>query len=129
MMTKKIFVHDGNTDCGVPSERRIDPRMSIAVPIYLVSANRENPAEQAVTENVSPGGACVICYQRLEPGERHTLSPLSLNMQLKGRVVYCRPLLNKRFCVGLAFERSFAHWWRSRSEFAVPKMPKLATQN
>lgn len=129
MMTKKISGHDPNTDCGVPPERRIDARISMSVPVYLVSSTRDHPAEQVVTENVSAGGACVICYQQFEPGERHALSPLSLNMQLDGRVVYCRPLSNKRFCVGLAFERCFAHWWESRSELVLSKKPKLTTQN
>ncbi|MGH9573560.1 MAG: PilZ domain-containing protein [Candidatus Acidiferrales bacterium] len=130
MIAKKIFVRGGNSDCGVSSERRIDPRVSVTVPVYLVSSNREDPAEQAVTENVSAGGACVICYQQLELGERYALSPLSLNMQLTGRVVYCRPLASKRFCVGLAFERCFAHWWRSQPALAsVPNRPKITTQN
>lgn len=129
MMTKKISVRGPNTDCGAPSERRIDARISMAVPVYMVSSTRDHPAEQVVTENVSAGGACVICYQRLETGERHALSPLALNMQMDGRVVYCRPLADKRFCVGLAFERCFAHWWESRPELALPKKPKLTTQN
>lgn len=102
----------------MPSDRRIDPRLSVGVPVYLVSASRERPAEQAVTENVSAGGACVICRHRLQRGERQAVSPLSLDVQLPGRVVYCRPLSNKSFCVGLAFERRFAHWWDSRTEAA-----------
>ena len=97
-------------------DRRIDVRISVGVLVYLVSASRERPAEQAVTENVSAGGVCVICGQRLKPGERQAVSPLSLNLQLPGRVVYCRPLSNKRFCVGLAFERCFANWWESQTE-------------
>lgn len=131
MTAKKIFVHNGNSDCGVPSERRIDPRISFAVPVYLVSASRDHPAEQVVTENVSAGGACVICAERLELGERQALSPLSLNMQLAARVVYCRPRSDKHFSVGLAFERCIAHWWEPHSEFSQPRKrnPKLTTQN
>jgi hypothetical protein len=102
----------------MPSDRRIDPRVSIGVLVYLVSASRERSAEQAVTENVSAGGACVICNRRWHPGEWHAVSPLSLSVQLSGRVIYCRPLSDKRFCVGLAFERRFANWWESRTELA-----------
>lgn len=98
------------------SDRRTEPRVFIAVPVYLVSGTGDRAAEQVVTQNVSSGGARIVCRQRLHFGERPAISSMSLGFQLSARVVYCQPRSDRTFDVGLQFERREESWWASRIE-------------
>jgi PilZ domain len=98
------------------SDRRTEPRIAVAVPAYLVSGTGDRAAERVVTENVSSGGARIVCRQRLHFGERPAISSISLGFQLSARVVYCQPRSDRTFDVGLQFERREESWWASHAK-------------
>ncbi len=55
---------------------RIEKRVPMAVPLYLVSLTDPRAAERVLTENVSSHGARVITKQRWQPGEQQRITPL-----------------------------------------------------
>ena len=95
----------------MPCDRRVEPRLSVRVPVYLVSVNGDRAAEQLITENVSAHGACVICTHSVKPGERQAVSSMSLERRLDARVVYCQARSDRTFCVGLELDQRVANWW------------------
>jgi len=84
-------------------EGRIEKRIPMTVAVYLVNLKEPRTAERVLTENVSPHGARVVTKRLRQPGEQQWISPLSGQSQLAAQVVYCQPIPNQRFCVGLDF--------------------------
>jgi hypothetical protein len=91
-------------------EGRIEKRVPMAVPVDLVIAGEILVAERMVTVNVSPHGARVVTKRRWRPEEQPWLASLTSYVRLRGSVVYCQPLTNGDFCVGLKFRTSFIDW-------------------
>jgi hypothetical protein len=73
-------------------------------------------AERVVTINVSPHGARVKTKRRWRAEEQLWLASLTSYFRVQGSVVYCQPLTNGDFCVGLRFRTTFIDWddnmWR-----------------
>jgi len=75
------------------SERRRFPRLNLSVDIeYSVIGKKQSSRSEGVTKNISPGGICVIVYEKIDIGD--TLS-LVINLpggerpiQTEGRVVW-----------------------------------------
>jgi hypothetical protein len=99
-----------------PLDGRIEKRVPMAVPVDLVIAGEMLVAERVLTVNVSPHGAQVVTKRRWRVEERPWLASLTSYFRLQGSVVYCQPLTNGDFCVGLKFRASFIDWgdklWR-----------------
>ena len=91
-------------------EGRIEKRVPMAVPVDLVIAEEMLVSERVVTVNVSPHGARVVTKRRWRDEEQPWLASLSSYFRLQGSVVYCQPLTNGDFCVGLKFRASFIDW-------------------
>lgn len=91
-------------------EGRIEKRVPMAVPVDLVIAEEMLVSERVVTVNVSPHGARVVTKRRWRDKEQAWLASLSSYFRLQGSVVYCQPLTNGDFCVGLKFRASFIDW-------------------
>ena len=91
-------------------EGRIEKRVPMAVPVDLVIAEEMLVAERVVTVNVSPHGARVVTKRHWRAEEQPWLASLTSYFRLQGRVVYCQPLTNGDFCVGLRFRASFIDW-------------------
>lgn len=89
---------------------RIEKRVPMAVPVDLVIAEEMLVAERVVTVNVSPHGARVVTKRRWRAEEQPWLASLTSYFRLQGSVVYCQPLTNGDFCVGLKFRASFIDW-------------------
>ena len=89
---------------------RIEKRVRMAVPVDLVIAEEMLVAERVVTVNVSPHGARVVTKRRWRAEEQPWLASLRSYFRLQGSVVYCQPLTNGDFCVGLRFRASFIDW-------------------
>lgn len=89
---------------------RIERRVPTAVPVYVSSLNRPGDGERALTENVSPHGARLITKQPLRPNDNALITLRTGPLQLPARVVYCLPLPNARFCVGLEFQGDSVNW-------------------
>jgi hypothetical protein len=93
-----------------PLDGRMEKRVSMAVPVDLVIAEEMLVAERVVTVNVSPHGARVVTKRRWRAEEQPWLASLTSYFRLRGSVVYCQPLANGDFCVGLKFRASFIDW-------------------
>jgi hypothetical protein len=89
---------------------RIEKRIPMAIPVYLLSLKKPYAAERVLTENVSSHGARVVTKRRSQPGEDQWITPLSGQFQLLAQVIYCRPLVNGDFCVGLDFRGHPVNW-------------------
>jgi PilZ domain len=85
------------------SEGRIEKRASAKVPVRLVPMEIDFIAETTATLNISRRGARVLTSQRWDPGDQLSLSSMSGEFRRQGRVIYCYPLTNGQFCVGLEF--------------------------
>jgi hypothetical protein len=100
----------------MPLDGRIEKRVPMTVPVDLVLAEEMLVAERVVTVNVSPHGARVVTKRHWRAEEQPWLASLTSYFRLRGRVVYCQPLTNGDFCVGLKFLASFIEWgdnlWR-----------------
>jgi hypothetical protein len=80
----------------------------IAVELY--SAEHPEHRERTFTENVSAIGARVVSSRSWRPGERVVISSDLDTVRRVARVVYCQPLSDRRFAVGLHVERSPLPW-------------------
>jgi len=89
---------------------RMEKRVALAVPVDLVVAEEMLVAERVVTVNVSPHGARVVTKRRWRVEEQPWLASLTSYFRLQGNVVYCQPLANGDFCVGLKFQASLMGW-------------------
>ena len=89
---------------------RIEKRVPLAVPVYLMPAEDQFAAEKAITVNVSPRGARVVTKRQWQAEERSWLAPMSSDFHLQADVVYCQPLNDRRFSVGLRFRASVVDW-------------------
>jgi hypothetical protein len=89
---------------------RIEKRIPKGIAVYLVSLKKPRTAERVLTENVSPHGARVVTKRHWQPGEDQWITPLSGQFQLPAQVIYCQPLANGDFCVGLDFRGRPVNW-------------------
>ena len=88
---------------------RTEKRAMMAFPVCLVAA--ENlPAEPAMTVNVSLHGARVVTSRRWQPEEQPRLASRSGTFRTPAEVVYCEPLNDGHFCVGLKLQSAFLSW-------------------
>ena len=93
-----------------PLHGRVEKRVAMAVPVDLVIADEMLVAERVITVNVSPHGARVVTKRRWRVEEQPWLASLTSYFRLQGSVVYCQPLTNGDFCVGLRFRASLIDW-------------------
>ncbi len=105
---------------------RIDPRVSIVMPLYLLDAKRSSrPPELVLTQNVSATGARLLTKWRREPGDQERLTLLSGDTTLSAEVVYCFPVAKGSYCLGLKLLERSAGWW---DEQAVPPRITIAAR-
>ena len=91
----------------MPLDGRIEKRVPLEVRVYLGSNAQLLAAERAITVNVSPHGTRVVTRRPWRAEERPWLAPVSSEFRLHAKVIYCQPLRNGYFCVGLRFEAGF----------------------
>ncbi|MGB2621815.1 MAG: PilZ domain-containing protein [Candidatus Acidiferrum sp.] len=94
----------------LPLDGRIEKRIPMAVPASLVIVEEVLVSERVVTVNISPHGARVVSKRHWRPEEQPWLASLTSYFRLQGSVVYCQPLTNGDFCVGLKFRASYMGW-------------------
>jgi len=91
---------------------RGEKRIHLEVPMQisrLQEAGSADLAEKAATENVSSRGIRILTRRPLPPQERLLVTSLIGGEEPKpARVVYCQPLTEGVFGVGLQFERGQA---------------------
>jgi PilZ domain len=85
-------------------EGRTERRVAMAIPVRLVTAGRVHVTEQVFTVNTSPHGARVKTKRRWHPDERPRLASRSGKLLTYAKIVYCEPLPDGTFCIGLKFQ-------------------------
>ena len=92
-------------------KKRMEKRILMTLPVHLESLKRSVAAERAVTENVSSQGARVVTKR---PRKRKEWLLVTLfrgdHLRLPARVVYCQPLPDGRFGMGLKFQGATILW-------------------
>ncbi|HXN24051.1 MAG TPA: PilZ domain-containing protein [Candidatus Dormibacteraeota bacterium] len=96
--------------------RRVEKRVPAEVPVYLASLREPRPAEKTRTENVSPHGARVVTKRPWQPNEEPLITSAEGAPQLPVRVVYCRPMPNGSFRIGLEFRSDSVQWLDNTSD-------------
>ena len=101
-------------------EGRREKRLPIAVVVRLTGVNHPNGAggEKTFTDNVSLHGARVVSRNPWQPGEEAHVTPAKYGTPVRAKVVYCKPLANDRYFVGLNFPQQPVHW----SSFTYPSV-------
>jgi hypothetical protein len=94
----------------MPLDGRMEKRVPLEVHVHLLTNEQLPVAEKAITLNVSPHGARVVTKRLWRAEEHPWLVSLSSEFRLQARVVYCQPLTEGYFCVGLEFRAGFINW-------------------
>ena len=95
---------------------RSERRLPIAVVVRLEVSGRdsaiecEREYEKTYTDNLSAHGARVKSTHPWHPGEQAQITPLSEPSPVRGEVVYCQRLDDKRFLIGLKFPKGRVPW-------------------
>jgi hypothetical protein len=89
---------------------RTEKRVTMAIPVCLVVAENLLAAEHATTVNMSPHGARVVTRHRWRPDQQPRLASGAGELRVQATVVYCQPLPDGHFCVGLKFQAPLRAW-------------------
>ncbi|HXJ07712.1 MAG TPA: PilZ domain-containing protein [Candidatus Acidoferrum sp.] len=89
---------------------RNEKRVTMAIPVCLVIAEKLLFADQAMTVNVSSHGARIITRRRWQLEEQPRLASSSGELWAQAKVVYCEPLTDGHFCIGLQFRSAIMDW-------------------
>jgi hypothetical protein len=89
---------------------RIEKRVPSLVPVYLAALEDPRARERTLTENVSPHGARVISKWSWRSGEESIVTPLTGELPIVGRVIYCSPTAGDCFSVGMEFPNRSVKW-------------------
>ena len=73
--------------------------------VDLASVDVRMPAQEGVTENISPRGARVLTSKPWKPNDRLNVRSLLGNFRSRARVVYCVPVNNNRLRWDFSFLR------------------------
>ena len=85
------------------SDGRLEKRATVKVPVRLLPVENALNPETATTANISRFGARVFTNRRWLPGELLDIASMSGEFRRQARVVYCHPLKEGQFCIGLEF--------------------------
>ena len=89
---------------------RVENRVTARIAVDLSSLDVRTPAQEGVTQNVSPRGARVVTSRAWQPNERLNVRSLLGNFRSRARVVYCQPLENGTFAIGLQLFATTGDW-------------------
>ncbi len=89
---------------------RIDPRVRRKLRVQLESLEHPGLSERTLTENVSSLGVRVLTKRPWQPGQTLLITSPVGDLRTPARVVYCQPVGENQFGVGLQFQGSLVHW-------------------
>ncbi len=90
--------------------QRVESRIPSKIIVDLSSLDVRMPAQEGITENVSARGARVVTNRAWQPNERMNVRSLLGNFRSRARVVYCQPLGNGAFAIGLQLFAAVGGW-------------------
>jgi len=96
--------------------RRLQDRSPVHVTVDLSGLDIHTAAQQGITENVSARGARVVTNKPWHPNEHVKVRSLLGSLRSRARVVYCEPLGNDSFAIGLELFVSVGEWTLPQSE-------------
>lgn len=80
------------------------------MPVELLRLDELQLNVRTVTENVSPRGACICDGMELRSGQASPAYRFGAGVKSLARVVYCQPLQNTKFAVGLQLVVRVEEW-------------------
>jgi len=89
---------------------RAEERVPIKVVVDMASLDIRLPAQEGVTENVSARGARVVTSKPWHSDDRLNVRSLLGDFRSRARVVYCEPLKNGCYAVGLQLFAAVGSW-------------------
>jgi len=88
------------------SDGRLEKRATVKIPVRLLPVEIALAPETATTVNISRFGARVFTKHRWRAGDLVDIASMSGEFRRQARVVYCHPLNDGQFCIGLEFGTS-----------------------
>lgn len=95
--------------------RRLQDRSPVHVTVDLSGLDVHTAAQQGITENVSARGARVVTSKPWQPNDHVKVRSLLGSLRSRARVVYCEPLGNDSFAIGLELFVSVGEWTMPQS--------------
>jgi hypothetical protein len=89
---------------------RSDRRITKEVAVELARPDASQLREMAIAQNVSARGMRVATEDVWLPGDPVLLSSPECGVRTQARVVYCQPVENNRFAVGLELLAPLGEW-------------------
>jgi hypothetical protein len=89
---------------------RMDPRVRRKLRVQLDNLEQPGLSERTLTENVSSLGIRVLTRQAWQPGQTLLITSPVGDLRTPARVVYCQPVGENQFAVGLQFQGPDVHW-------------------
>ena len=90
--------------------QRIQKRTPAAVALQISSAKQPFITELAFTENFSLHGVRVVTGRAWIPGESVIVRSYHGTVQSRAKVIYCLPLAEARYAVGLELHSAVGTW-------------------
>jgi PilZ domain len=90
--------------------KRTEDRTPMKITVDLSSLDVRTPAQEGITENVSPRGARVLTSKPWKPNDRLNVRSLLGNFRSRARVVYCVPVDAGQFAIGLQLFATAGNW-------------------
>ena len=92
---------------------RFEKRITRAVKVEIRPEDEGMPKARTLTENVSPHGARVLMEREWRPGQPVIVISPKEGVWARGQIVYCQPLAECRFAVGLELSVRVESWAKS----------------
>jgi hypothetical protein len=84
---------------------RLEKRTNLAISVRICSLQEPTEPERTITENICSLGVRVLASQPREFNERVLIHSADGDIQTQARVIYCQPLSDGRFAIGLEFPK------------------------
>jgi hypothetical protein len=84
---------------------RFEKRTQLVIPVRISSLQEPTVTERTVTENICSLGIRVLASIPRELNERLLINSADGDLQTQARVVYCQPLSDGQFALGLKFPK------------------------
>lgn len=96
---------------------RLEKRTRLAIPVRILNPQEPTATEpeRTTTENICSLGIRVVVSRYREPNEELLINSADGDLQTYARVVYCQPLSDGRFAVGLQFPEETSLWMKKNS--------------
>jgi hypothetical protein len=96
---------------------RLEKRTPLAIPVRISNSREPGAVERTTTENISSLGIRVVVSQCKQLNERLVINTSDGGLQTQARVVYCQPLSDGHFAIGLQFPQEISAWIKGKFSY------------